>query len=765
MANRFDINTISPIGISPTAVSTPGFLPQDKTDIFGTAGQAIKTQFQKSQEAQKQLTRATGGVDVFGAVGGLQKVTAKGIQKAPQIYEAADSALSKLISIIKSAKPIRKEITALQSAERSERIGKASGILESVEGEKAFIQAKGALKGPLIPQKPRFEPLRAIPQISPKIAPELQPLAQEARKYKSAEEFVNSQKFLYHGTSDIYANRIVKEGFKAAHPDLGVSLTNDIKIAQEVAEGAAIGSGGKPTILIVDASKTKPKTYFQDPENLMAKMGEHTIFGNEIKDLKVLGKDINLTDFYEQAVGKVEEIAGKLDQSDIDTLFIQIQRHPNLSPFEKISTADGFSQLMMGEIPQPSKLSLLEDVFGKELIQETLKKRPTIDKLKDLATEVLNIPRSLMASFDMSAPLRQGIIFTATKPKTALRAGYQMFRQAFSEKNYTGWLDDIKKDPLYRTMQDSGLYIADPRRVSGGLAAREERFMSNLAEKIPIIGSGIRAAERAYTSYLNKLRVDVFAGISSKFQKMDLPMKGNEELYKSLAGFVNNATGRGDLGKLNRISQQLNTLFFSPRLIASRFNMLNPLWYAKQPPLVRKEAIKSFAEFVGVGTTIVTLAKLGGAEVETDPRSTDWGKIRVGNTRWDIWGGFQQWGRVFSQIASGERKTQKGDIIPLSRKKFPFETRFDVTERFLRGKLAPVPSLALELFEGSKLFGEEIKFTQEVAENITPLYLQDIKEAFEQLGPWSMLTVGAPAFFGAGTQTYEEKKKENRFNF
>ena len=289
--------------------------------------------------------------------------------------------------------------------------------------------------------------------------------------------------------------------------------------------------------------------------------------------------------------------------------------------------------------------------------------------------------------------------------------------------------------------------------------------MSQLAEKIPIIGQGIKAAERAYTSYLNKLRTDVFVNISNKFQKMGLSPKENPDLYESLGAFVNNATGRGDLGKFNGIAQQLNTLFFSPRLIASRFNMLNPVWYAKQHPLVRKEAIKSFAEFVGIGTTILTMAKMGGADVEVDPRSTDFGKIRVGNTRWDIWGGFQQWVRVFSQMALKARKTQKGEIVELSRKKFPFETRFDVGLRFFRGKLAPVPSLALELFEGSKLFGEEIKPTQEVIENTIPLYLQDIGEAFEQLGPSTMISVGVPAFFGVGVQTYEEKKKEGRFNF
>lgn len=593
-------------------------------------GEFLREKVKESFEAQKQLSDIQGRLAFRAATGReptpeeLEKIpvvsidvgTLKDISKIKNIDKVANTAIEKLVQTIKTAKPAREELEKAMTLERTKRTGQVAKTLIEKKGEEAFIAAKGALKGELVPKKPIFEPLKTL---------------------------------------------------------------------------------------------------------------------------------------------------GKLDQNDIDNLFIQIQRHPILSPFEKINAADGFSEILNGIIPQPHKLSLLEDVFGKELIEETLKKRPVMDKIKDLWTEAVNIPRSLITSFDMSAPLRQGVFFM-TKPKSVIKASREMFRQAFSENNYKDWLLNIKNDPFYRTMRDSGLYIADHTKIATGLSSKEERFMSNLAEKIPILGKGIRASERAYTSYLNKLRVDIFSNITNKLQKMGLDFENNQELYKSFAEYVNNGTGRGDLGKLGRNAQLLNTLFFSPRLIASRFNLLNPLWYVKQPKLVRREAIKNFAEFVGLGTTILTLAKLSGADVEIDPRSTDFGKIRIGNTRWDIWGGFQQWVRVFSQLTSGERKTQKGEIVPLTKKKYPFETRLDVTERFLRGKLAPVPALFLELLEGQKIFGEKLKLTSEFAENSIPLYLQDINETLNEIGPSTLLTVGLPAFFGVGIQTYEEKKKTNRFN-
>ena len=170
-----------------------------------------------------------------------------------------------------------------------------------------------------------------------------------------------------------------------------------------------------------------------------------------------------------------------------------------------------------------------------------------------------------------------------------------------------------------------------------------------------------------------------------------------------------------------------------------------------------------------IGRKILALAKASGAKVETDPRSSDFGKIRVGNTRWDIWGGFQQWVRVFSQMVSGERKTTTDRrIIELSKKKYPFETRKDVAERFLAGKLSPASRLVYELLQGQKAFGEPFTLKGEAIENAIPLYLQDIKDSIKQIGPEAIFSVGVPGFFGVGVQSYIEKNKPtkgNRFNF
>ncbi len=450
---------------------------------------------------------------------------------------------------------------------------------------------------------------------------------------------------------------------------------------------------------------------------------------------------------------RFEGVRNQLTTGEVSSLFDKINFSKNYSVFEKTSLSDGLQRILRGEIPEPKQLSNLEDLFGHDVVK-ALQKHAGFT-LYGHVVDILNIPRTLMTAFDMSAPFRQGVLASVSHPVKATSAFNEMFRQAFSQKNFETWLNELKSSPDYQVMKRSGLYIADPRDLAGGLNAREEGFISKLAESVP----GIRASQRAYLAYLNKLRVDIFRDTARVFTEQGTASPRDLE---SLAEFVNVSTGRGNLGRLGRIAPELNTAFFSPRLIASRLSMLNPVWYAKQTPAVRKEAVKSMIAFVGVGTTLLTIAKMGGADVEADPRSTDFGKVRVGNTRWDIWGGFQQWARVFAQLASGQRKTTTTkEVQDLSGKQFPFQTRFDVALNFGTGKLAPIPALAVELLKGEQVLGGDLTVEDAAIQNTIPLYLQDVANAYADGDFGRAVAVGVPGFFGVGTATYSPINKKS----
>lgn len=402
------------------------------------------------------------------------------------------------------------------------------------------------------------------------------------------------------------------------------------------------------------------------------------------------------------------------------------------------------------------------------------------EKFKKKAARWLNVPRTLMASFDFSAPLRQAAVATTAHPFSAARAARQMFKHGWSQKAYDRWFEELKESPNYDLMKESKLAITDPYNLH--LEKLEEDFLGgNIAEKFPLgIGRGVKASERAYVSYLNKMRIDLFNRYAEQFMDNGKTFQNSPELYKSLANFINASTGRGKLGgdKLEAAAPILNSLLFSPRLIASRMNLLtnwaNPNFYRKVPYEVRKLYFQDMAKFIGVGITTLYLAKQLGADVELDPRSSDFGKIRIGDTRYDIWGGFQQYVRVFAQIFSGDRKTELG-IKDLD-ETFG-ESRAEVAESFARGKLAPIPAMVMDIASGRTSAGEKVNknfqfpnpenetsFTEMAIGHLSPLLIQDVIKASKEDGIKSIFTTGVPAMFGIGVQNYDPSKTARQFD-
>jgi len=447
----------------------------------------------------------------------------------------------------------------------------------------------------------------------------------------------------------------------------------------------------------------------------------------------------------------MEALSKSLDQPTINGLFDKIAKS-DLDQGDYLNAGEGLKNLLEGSVPTESQLKLLNDLFPSDLVSNLINNKSAVKKFMEGAGEVVNIPRALMASFDMSAPFRQGVFMTS-RPKQFLPAMRDMFKYAFSPKAYEGLMQDIKSRPTYGLMEASNLSITD----LGKLSNREETFMSNLAERLPIVGPVVKSGNRSYSGFLNKLRADVFDDLVKKGTELGVDFNG--KAGQDLAKFINSATGRGDIGKLGDAAPLINGLFFSPRLMKSRIDLLNPTFYAKLDPFVRKEALKSLFTFAGTGLTILGLAKMGGAEVEDDPRSADFGKIKTGNTRYDIWGGFQQYIKLAAQLTTGELKSSTTGEIYKTGVGYKPITRLDLVYRFLEQKESPVPSFVTGLLKGKTATGEEFEVSKEVIDRVIPLILQDLKDVYQESGS-AGLGKQIPAFFGIGTQTYSDVSRK-----
>src|SRR5690606_38844995 len=216
--------------------------------------------------------------------------------------------------------------------------------------------------------------------------------------------------------------------------------------------------------------------------------------------------------------------------------------------------------------------------FLKKQVEIEMANRHPVKKIFGAATETFNLARSIITSLDLSGLLRQGGFIALGHPVRAARAVPAMLRAFASEEaahkaNRAIWQRDNAH--LYRKYK---LEITDPDSV--GLTKMEEEFMSRWLEKMPVLAGGglVRGSARAYSTVLNILRADTFDALNATLVRGQEPTQAEGA---AIANYVNAAAGRGSLGKFQQSATLLNTVFFAPRWVVSRFQMLaaQPLWY------------------------------------------------------------------------------------------------------------------------------------------------------------------------------------------
>jgi hypothetical protein len=420
----------------------------------------------------------------------------------------------------------------------------------------------------------------------------------------------------------------------------------------------------------------------------------------------------------------------------------EVRDCPVLSNWETYPARKALAQLFDGVLPTPSGQAYLKDVFGKEFVDAMLTNKAIWAKVKETGIMAANFPKAIKSSMDLSAPLRQGI-FMIRRYKQWMPAFKDMFKYFGSKEAYHEGAMNIRRHQNYKLAKDNKLTLTD----LGNITNREEAFQSPWAEKIP----GVGASSRAYTGFLNKLRFDVFNEFVKKGKQLGL--LDDPKYLKTAAKYINHATGRGHLLGFEGAATELNTVFFSPRLIMSRLQLINPAFYVHLEKNVRKEALKDLAGFASLALMVGGLAKKAGLGVEVDPRSADFMKIRVGNKRYDILGGFQQPIKTMAQMITGEIKsTTTGEILTLG-EGYRATTRLDVATRFLKFKLSPISSFGVALLTGQATMGGKVDIPTEVGRLFAPMVAEDMFEVFNEEG-LKGLPLATPAVFGVGLQTY-----------
>lgn len=385
----------------------------------------------------------------------------------------------------------------------------------------------------------------------------------------------------------------------------------------------------------------------------------------------------------------------------------QLRLSNKFLPFDHLQVKKGLNSLLAGYKPEPGQLQLLEREFGSDIVKALLGLRTLPQKLKVAALDAANLPRTLLTSYDISASLRQGYIAGLRHPVKWSKAFVSQIKAFGSEKSALAIENSIRTSKYWPQMVKYKLYQPSITGLAESLGQRPEEFMSRFAQIFP----GVKASERAFITFGNKIRADIFGGIMEMWKGTGKTSKD----YKLAAQYVNALTGRGKLPFkfLEQNGAVMNALFFSPRWVSSRIQLVGRA--AKAIPwavtggvvpahAVSKMAAADLVTFVGANTAMLAAAKFywgDEVDIEIDPRSSDFGKIRFGNTRFEAFAGYQPLARYVAQALAGERKqTLTGRM---------FETTpEEVGKRFLRSKLSPTMSFIWDLKTGTTIVGDEM---------------------------------------------------------
>jgi hypothetical protein len=290
-------------------------------------------------------------------------------------------------------------------------------------------------------------------------------------------------------------------------------------------------------------------------------------------------------------------------------------------------------------------------------------------------------------------------------------------------------------------------------KLDGELTDKEDDFRSGFAEKIP----GVRPSGRAFVAYLNTLRMNTFDTMIELVGRHGVV---TDAQARSIAHFINIATGRGG-GKYAK-SELASLLLWSPNLQSARIQYLYhalTLGLTMSTKGTRMIIAKEYAKFAAMTYMIIGLAVMFGADVEDDPRSSDFLKIKMGKSRFDVTTGLASYLRTLAQITVGKRKS-------VSTGKLAKENRLRTTARFLRGKLAPMPGIIGDVLGGKNVVGEPTT-PLTVLQNLVPLTATDAYEAWAHEGvPMGALALMS-AIVGIGNSTFDPtnkkiKKKRNK---
>jgi hypothetical protein len=383
--------------------------------------------------------------------------------------------------------------------------------------------------------------------------------------------------------------------------------------------------------------------------------------------------------------------------------------------------------------------------------------------------EAAGASKSIQASLDDSALFRQGWKTLWSEPKIWAKNARQSFSDIAKELGGKKVLDEVQADVLSRPNALNGNY----RKAKLAIGNLEDQFPSSLPEKLldkaGAVGVPLKraytASEAAYNGFLYRTRADVF----DKYVEIAQASGGMEDprQLQSIGKLVNALTGRGDLGKAEGASDVINLAFFSLRKVKSDLDFLTAhQLHGDVTPFVRRQAARNLVQTLAGTATVLAVAHAVAPEsVETDPRSSDFGKIKIGNTRFDMTGGMASLSTLGARLATMSSKSSTTHVVKPLNHGFGSQSGTDLVYNFFENKLSPAGSIIRDLLKGEDRQGNKMHLdggtlTREAGGLFTPLPFSNALELYNDPNSAGVLLGELADALGIATTNYGKPHKK-----
>ena len=375
---------------------------------------------------------------------------------------------------------------------------------------------------------------------------------------------------------------------------------------------------------------------------------------------------------------------------------------------------------------------------------------------------IAGLAKSLKATLDDSVLGRQGLKTLFTNPTKWGPNAAKTFVDIYKTFGGKKVMDEIRADIVSRPNYD--LY----KDMKLAVNVREEQHPTSLIEHIPYLGRIAAASENAFAGFMLRMRADLADMYIDIYKNNGMDLTDKTQL-ESLGKLINSQTSRGALGRAEAAADIANTAFFSIRKLKADIDTLTLHAFDKGfSKTARKYAAYNLIKIIGGISLVLTIAKaFNPNSVETDPRSADFGKIKVGDTRFDVTGGMGSLAVLASRIAPAfwggqmmSKSSVTGNVSQINGPQFGATTGGEVIGDFFANKESPILALLHHIINQKDQQGNPITVAGEMNNLFTPLPISNAVEVAQNPHSANFIATVLADSLGIGTNTYSPTMKQ-----